>query len=216
MVVLARLVLTKVSDQKKVLDAFGGKKGLLDSGIPSILFLITYNLSKDLSKATIAALALALCLTIFRLVRKDSIQHVISGLIGVAFCAFLARKTGSAVDYYLPGLITNLAYGSIYAIANLIGFPILGLMLGPILGENLNWRKVAARKRAYLKASWLWVALFASRLLVQYPLYKSGNLTALGSARLAMGYPLFAAVAWGSWLIIRKTPAAIAPEKSES
>jgi hypothetical protein len=50
---------------------------------------------------------------------------------------------------------------------------------------------------------------------VQYPLYKTGNLNALGTARLVMGYPLFAAVAWGSWLIIRKVPAAIPPEKSD-
>lgn len=204
-----------MSDQKKILAALGGKKGILDSGVPSLVFLISFNVSKDLPKASVAAIGVALVLTIFRLARKDTLQHVISGLIGVAFCAFLARKTGSAENYYLPGLITNLVYGSVYTVANLLGFPILGLMLGPILGENLNWRKVEARRRAYIKASWLWVGLFAARLIVQYPLYKSGNLTALGSARLAMGYPLFAAVAWGSWLILKNTPTAIAPDKTE-
>ena len=30
----------------------------------------------------------------------------------------------------------------------------------------------------------------------------------LGIARLVMGYPLFIAVAWGSWLIIRNVPKA--------
>jgi intracellular septation protein A len=204
-----------MSDQKKVVDALGGKKGLLDSGLPALVFLIAFNLSKDLQVATTAAISSALVLAILRFIKKDTLQHVISGLIGVAFCAFLARKTGSAVDYYLPGLIINIIYGSVYAIANLIGFPILGLVLGPILGENLNWRKVAERKRAYIRASWLWVGLFGSRLIVQYPLYKTGNLTALGTARLVMGYPLFAAVAWGSWLIIKKVPVAIAPEKPE-
>ncbi len=204
-----------MSDQKKVVDALGGKKGLLDSGLPALVFLITFNLSKELQVATTSAIASALVLAIFRLIKKDTLQHVISGLIGVAFCAFLARKTGSAVDYYLPGLIINIIYGSVYAFANLIGFPILGLVLGPILGENLNWRKVAERKRAYIRASWLWVGLFVSRLIVQYPLYKTGNLTALGTARLAMGYPLFAAVAWGSWLILKKVPTATASEKPD-
>ena len=202
-----------MSDQKKVIDALGGKKGILDSGLPALVFLIAFNLAHDLQKAATAAIITALVLAILRLVNKDTLQHVISGLIGVVFCAFLARKTGSAVDYYLPGLIINIVYGSVYLIANLIGLPILGLVLGPILGENLHWRKVADRKRAYIRAGWLWVGLFASRLIVQYPLYKSGNLTALGTARLVMGYPLFAAVAWGSWLIIKNVPAAIAPEK---
>jgi len=202
-----------MSDQKKVVDALGGKKGLLDSGLPSLVFLIAFNLTKDLQNAATAAIITGLILAILRLVKKDTLQHVVTGLIGVVFCAFLARKTGSAVDYYLPGLIINIVYGSVYLVANVVGLPILGLVLGPILGENLHWRKVAERKRAYIKASWLWVGLFASRLIVQYPLYKTGNLNALGTARLVMGYPLFAAVAWGSWLIIRKVPAAIPPEK---
>ena len=202
-----------MSDQKKVIDALGGKKGLLDSGLPALVFLIAFNVGKDLQRAATAAIITALVLAILRLVKKDTLQHVISGLIGVVFCAFLARKTGSAVDYYLPGLIINTVYGSVYLITNLFRFPILGLVLGPILGENLHWRKVAERKRAYIKASWLLVGLFAFRLIVQYPLYKTGNLNALGTARLAMGYPLYAAVAWGCWLIIRKVPAAIPPEK---
>ena len=204
-----------MSDQNKVIEALGGKKGLLDSGLPALVFLIAFNISHDLQKAATSAIMTALVLAILRLAKKDTLQHVISGLIGVVFCAFLARKTGSAVDYYLPGLIINVIYGSVYLISNLVGLPILGLVLGPILGENLHWRKVADRKRAYIRAGWLWVAMFASRLIVQYPLYKTGNLTALGTARLVMGYPLFAAVAWGSWLIIRKVPAAIAPEKNQ-
>ena len=202
-----------MSDQKKVIDALGGKKGLLDSGLPALVFLIAFNIGKDLQKAATAAVITALVLAILRLAKKDTLQHVISGLIGVVFCAFLARKTGSAVDYFLLGLITNAVYGSVYLVGNLVGFPILGLVLGPILGENLHWRKVAERKRAYIKAGWLWIGLFSLRLLVQYPLYKTGNITALGTARLAMGYPLYAAAAWGSWLIIKKVPAAIPPEK---
>jgi intracellular septation protein A len=203
-----------MSDQKKVVDALGGKKGLLDSGLPSLVFLIAFNVTKDLQSAATAAIITALLLAILRLAKRDTLQHVVTGLIGVIFCAFLARRTGSAVDYYLPGLVINIVYGSVYLVANLVGLPILGLVLGPILGENLHWRKVAERKRAYVRASWLWVGLFASRLIVQYPLYKTGNLNALGTARLVMGYPLFAAVAWGSWLIIRKVPAAIPPDKS--
>lgn len=203
------------SDEKKVINALGGKKGILDSGLPSLVFLIAYNVSHGLRDAAIAAVITSAILTIIRLAKKDTLQHVLSGLFGVAFCAFLARKTGHAVDFYLPGLIINVVYAFAYGVLNLIGLPLLGLLLGPILGENLAWRKVPARKRAYIRAGWLWVALFVSRLLVQYPLYKSGNVNALGTARLVMGYPLFLLAAWGSWIVIRNVPTVKVTEASE-
>jgi hypothetical protein len=174
--------------------------------MPALIFLVIFNLRGSLRDAIYGALALSVLLTIWRLIRRDTLQHALSGIVGVLICAWFARNSGKAEDFYLPGLITNVVYGSVYLVANLAGFPILGLMLGPILGENLAWRKDPARKRAYINASWLWVGLFASRLLVQYPLYKTGNVDSLGIARLAMGYPLFLAVAWGSWLIIRSVP----------
>lgn len=203
------------SDKHKVINALGGKRGLLDSGLPSLVFLIAYNVNHDLRTALYAAVITSAVLTLIRLIRRDTLQHVLSGFVGVAFCALLARKTGHAVDFYLPGLIINLVYGSVYAVLNLVGLPLIGLLLGPILGENLAWRKVPERKRAYIRASWLWVAMFVSRLIVQYPLYKSGNINALGTARLVMGYPLFLLAAWGSWLFIRAVPSVKPAEKVE-
>lgn len=200
-----------LEDKAKVLGALGGTRGLIDSGVPSIVFLVAFNVSHDLNKSAIAAIALSVIFTISRLVKRETLQHAISGVIGVAFCALLARHTGKAADFYLPGLIINAIYGLLYTFANLIGWPILGVLLGPILGENFAWRKNVARKRAYVRVGWLWVALFFSRLLIQYPLYKANQLNWLGTARLAMGYPLFIAVGWGTWLILRKVPT-IKPE----
>ena len=195
-------------DRDKVVNALGGKKGLIDSGLPSILFLIVFNIADNLRTALFAAVITSALLTILRLLKKDTIQHVISGFIGVAFCAYLANRTGNATDFFLPKFLTNLVYGTVYLIANLVGWPSLGLVLGPILGENLLWRNHPERKKAYIRAGWLWVAMFYLRLLVQVPIYLSGpeNLNLLGSVNLAMGYPLFAAAAWGSWLVIKKVP----------
>lgn len=203
------------NDKSKVINALGGKRGLLDSGLPSLVFLIAYNVDHKLMTAIYAAIITSAVLTLLRLIRRDTLQHVLSGFIGVAICALLARKTGHAVDFYLPGLIINVVYGLVYAVLNLVGLPLIGLLLGPILGENLAWRKVPERKRAYTRASWLWVVMFVSRLIVQYPLYKSGNINALGTARLVMGYPLFLLAAWGSWLFIRAVPTVKPVEKVE-
>ena len=194
-------------DKDKVLNALGGKRGLIDSGLPSLVFLIVFNISgKDVNAALYAAVALSIVLTLLRLLKRETIQHAFSGLIGVGICALISKRTGNAADFYLPGLWINAGYGLLYAITNLVKWPILGVMLGPILGENLLWRKDPARLNAYIKAGWLWVAMFAGRLIVQYPLYKSGNINILGTARLLMGYPLFILTAWGTWQILRKTP----------
>lgn len=196
-------------DRDKVVNALGGKKGLIDSGVPSIIFLVVFNISKEVNTAVMSALALSLILAIIRLIKKDTIQHSVSGVIGVLICAYFANKSGNASDFYIPKLLTNLGYGTVYLIANLVGWPILGVVLGPLLGENFTWRNNPARKRMYVKASWIWVAMFFSRIAVQYPIYKSGNVNLLGTVNLAMGYPLFFAAAYGTWLVIKSGPPAV-------
>ena len=198
--------MNSAEDRDKVISAFGGKKGLIDSGIPAVIFLVIFNVTKDLQSALIASIAISALLTVIRLARRDTLQHALSGFIGVLICAWFANRTGNASDLYIPKLLTNLGYGSVYLIANLVGWPVLGLMLGPILGENLSWRNHPERKRAYVQASWLWVAMFFTRIAVQYPIYRSGNVNLLGTVNLAMGYPFFIATAYGSWLIIRRVP----------
>jgi hypothetical protein len=198
--------MTHIEDRDKVLAAFGGKKGLIDSGIPSVIFLVVFNVTDQLNNALFASIVISAILTIIRLARRDTIQHALSGFIGVLICAWFANRTGNASDVYIPKLLTNLGYGTVYLIANLAGWPVLGLMLGPILGENLKWRNHPERKRAYTMASWLWVLMFFTRIAVQYPMYRSGNVNLLGTVNLAMGYPLFIATAYGSWLILKNEP----------
>jgi len=198
--------MTAHEDREKVLAAFGGKKGLIDSGIPSVIFLVVLNVTDRLNTALFASIAISAILTIIRLARRDTIQHALSGFIDVLICAWFANRTGNASDVYLPKLLTNLGYGTVYLIANLAGWPVMGLVLGPILGENLLWRNHPERKRAYIMASWLWVAMFFTRIAVQYPIYRSGNVNLLGTVNLAMGYPLFIATAYGSWMILKNAP----------
>lgn len=194
------------ADKEKILAALGGKKGLLDSGLPALVFLIAFNITKEIQTSTYFALGLSLLLTAVRLAKRETIQHAVSGVIGVAICAWLSNRTGKAEDFYLPGLWTNVIYGIAYALSALLRWPVIGVMVGPLIGENFRWRKDPLRTRVYVKATWLWVALFASRLIVQYPLYVSGNVNALGTARLIMGYPFFIATAWATWLVLKSGP----------
>lgn len=193
-------------DKAKILGTLGGARGIIDSGLPSITFLIFFDITKNLNHSAIAALSVSVLLTILRLARRETLQHALSGIFVVAMCALIAHHTGKAKDFYLPGLIINVVYAALYLITNLAGWPILGLLLGPILGENLEWRKNLPRKSAYIRAGWIWFGLFISRLLVQYPLYKANKLNWLGTALVVMGYPLFFLAGWFTWLVLRKVP----------
>lgn len=193
-------------EKEAILKAMGGKRGLIDNGLPSVLFLIVFNIQNDLQNAIYAAIALSGLLTVARLAKRDTLQHAISGAIGVLICAWFASRGGQAKDYYIPSFIKNSVYAFVYAIGNLVGWPILGLVIGPIIGENLEWRKSPARKRVYVMAGWVWVGMFVLRVLIMYPLYVADQLNALGIASLVLGYPLFLLTIWWTWLIIKTVP----------
>lgn len=186
-------------------NAIGGWRGVIDSSLPSGLFLIVYILGgRQLAPAVWAAVLSGLAIAVLRLVRRQSVQQVLSGFIGVAFCAWLVTRTGRAEDFYLPGLLTNVAYGVGLAISCVVGHPLLGYAVGAATGDLSGWRKVPEQRRAYALATWFFVGVFFLRLLVQVPLYLAGQVEALGIARLAMGWPLFALAAFLAFRVITK------------
>ena len=107
----------------------------------------------------------------------------------MAIAAFIASKTGKAEDFFLPGLLLNAAYALAYLISIAIRWPLIGVILGPLGGEGMAWRKDPEQVRLYSRASWIWVGVFTARLAVQLPLYLAGALLALGIAKTAMGHP---------------------------
>jgi Protein of unknown function (DUF3159) len=201
-------------DRAKIIAALGGTRGLIDSGVPSILFLVIFNFGHHLHPAIYASVALSILLTIYRLIKRESLQHALSGLFGIAICALFAGHSGKASAFYLPSIYKNIFFLVIYGGANLIRYPLLGLVIGPILGENLEWRKHPARKKVYTQAGWLWAGMFALRIAIQYPLYLTNKLNALGVANFFLGYPLYLAVLWGTWQILRRVPAVKITEES--
>ena len=49
----------------------------------------------------------------------------------------------------------------------------------------------------------MWAGIFVLRVAVQVPLWLSGQVAALGVAKLALGLPLFALGAWATWWGLR-------------
>ncbi|HEX5016176.1 MAG TPA: DUF3159 domain-containing protein [Actinomycetes bacterium] len=188
-------------------SALGGKLGMTESGLPSLVFIVIYTVNGQvLPPALWGALGTAVVLFVVRLIRRGSVQYALAGMFGVALSAFIASRTGNAADFYLPGLLLQAGYAVAYLVSILVGWPLIGVVLGPLLGEGFTWRDDPARKRAYTQVSWFWCGMFTLRLAVQLPLYFLSMTVALGWVKLAMGWPLFALVLWISYLILRKAP----------
>jgi hypothetical protein len=187
--------------------ALGGKLGITESGLPSVVFIVVYTVNGQvLTPALWGALATAAVLTVVRIARRSSLQFALAGMFGVALSAFIASRTGNAANFYLPGLLMQAGYAVAYLVSILIGWPLIGVVLGPLLGEGFTWRDDPARRRAYSQASWLWFGMFAVRLAVQLPLYLLTMTVALGWVKVAMGWPLFLLVLWLNYLVLRKAP----------
>ena len=192
-------------DRLDLVDALGGPRGLADSGLPGLAFVIAYTASdSDLEVAIWTAIGLAALLTVIRLLRRETLQFALAGLIGVGIAAFIANRTGRAEDFFLPGLLLNAGYAAAYAISIAVRWPLIGVILGPLTGEGMEWRRDPELIRLYSRASWIWVAVFLVRLAVQLPLYLSDSLVALGVAKAAMGVPIFVLALWLTFLVLRQ------------
>lgn len=191
-----------------LLASMGGVRGLLEAVLPFTVFSVVWGITTNLTWSIVAALVPAVALAIWRLVARETLTQAIGGVLGVALGAWLAHHTGRAESFFLPSLIKNSAYGGVFAISALVGWPLIGVMLGAVLGEGTGWRQVPARRRAYLWATWLWAAMFALRLAIQIPLYLAHQTVLLGAINVLLGLPLFGVAILLCWLILRRVPLA--------
>ncbi|MEZ0089581.1 DUF3159 domain-containing protein [Streptacidiphilus sp. EB129] len=197
--------------------AFGGVRGMVDTTVPGLVFIVAYNLSHQVATASWCALGLSALLAVVRLLRRETLQHAFSGVFGVAIGAFIAMKSGKAENFYLPGLLWNVALCAAYAVSALVRWPAIGVMLGPITGEMFTWRtQNPGRMRAYTKATWLWAGLMAVKPVLLFPLYFSHNVNLLGWLKVALGIPPLLLAIYVTWLILAKAPPPIKAEEEQA
>ncbi len=184
--------------------AIGGWRGLFDSGAPTLVFVIVYLIQPDnLQIALWSALAVGIAIALYRMIRKDSLQQVITGLVGVGIAAGFSAWTGKAENFFLPGLLTNAAYGTVFLISILVRWPVLGVFLGIFSGTGMKWRTIPEYSRAAAAATWIWAGMFFLRLAVQLPIFLAGAIGALGVLKVVMGWPLFLAAAYFTYRILQ-------------
>lgn len=199
-------------DEFSLADAMGGWRGFVESAAPGVVFVVAYLGWGGFRIPVIASVATVLVMVVVRLLQRSSIQQALSGVFGVALGAIWAWRSGDAGGYFVPGLWINVAYAAGTLISMAVRWPLVGIVMGLLKGWGTSWRRDPRSMRAMQWATAIIAVVFLLRLAVQVPLYLADAIAALGTAKLAMGVPLFALSLWAVWLLVRSAAPDQAPQ----
>ncbi|HWH98079.1 MAG TPA: DUF3159 domain-containing protein [Pseudolysinimonas sp.] len=185
-----------------LIAAIGGVRGLVESILPGLGFLVTYTVTHNLVPSVLAPLGVALVFIVVRVIMRQSVTTALAGALGIGISAALALFTGNANDNFVPGFFINGGVLLVMIVSLIVRRPFVGVIVGLLLGDD-DWRRNAAKLRVAMVATILWAALSALRLAVQVPLYLAQSTEALAATKLVMGVPLYAALLWVTWLLVR-------------
>ena len=190
-----------------VWEQMGGPMGMVDSGLPVVVFVVV-NAIAGLGWGIGAALAAGVLIAGMRIARRRPVTQAIAGLFGVGIAAYIAYRTGTAKGYFMLVIWSYLLYGGALLLSMFVRWPLVGVIWEGINGRGASWRSDKRLVRRYDWATFVWVVVFAARYLVQNYLYDNDLVGWLAAVRLLMGYPLFIAAIAISLVIVAGTEAA--------
>ena len=186
-----------------LLEQLGGVGGLVSSVVPVVIF-VAVNPLIGLQPAIWASLGAAMAVGVWRLVRREPLQPAVSGILGVAFCAFIAYQTGEARGFFLYGIWYSLVAGLALVVSVVVRRPLVGVLWSVLNGSGYGWRNDRRVRFGFDVATLVWAVFFLARFGVQRWLYDMQEIGWLGVARLAMGLPLTAVAALVTIWAIRR------------
>jgi Protein of unknown function (DUF3159) len=192
-----------------MLAAMGGARGLVESLLPGILFLVLYATTKDVWLAVLVPLVVSVGFVAWRVLQKGQPVLAFAGLIGVGISAAVALLTGQGEDNFLWGFTVNALVLTALLFSMLMRRPLVGVIAGALTGTPYAWRTERAKRAVAWRATVLWLVVIGARLAFQVPMYFAadagtpGAVELLAATKLAMGVPLYLAALWVSWLMVR-------------
>lgn len=187
-----------------VWQVVGGWRGVLESVLPLLTFIVAFVASEQLLMSLGLSVGIAAVFTIIRLVMKSPPMAALSGLFAAVIAAVVPLMTGRAEDQFLIGFLTNVGYGTVLLVSAAVTWPIIGLLVGFLMGEGVTWRRDVRKRRIFTGLTVAWALLFYARLGVQLPFYFAGDVATLGTVKLVMGIPLFATLLAVTWIVVRR------------
>ena len=135
--------------RRQLATALGGRRGMVEAAVPTLLFTLTWLTQRELTLALMVSVGAALVLLAVRLVQRSTPQFVLNALFGIGigwvFVRIAASRGGDedaqALAYFLPGILYNGVYGVVFAFTCLIGWPVVGFMVGSVTGDPTAWHQ---------------------------------------------------------------------------
>lgn len=186
-----------------LLEQMGGIGGLVFSVVPVVVFVVANSLT-GLQVAIWTSLGVAVALGGWRLARREPLQPAVSGVLGVALCAFIAHRTGEARGFFLYGIWYSLVAGLVMMVSVVVRRPLVGVLWSALTGSGAGWRAHRRARMGFDIATVVWAVFLLARFAVQHYLYDMQETGWLGVARLAMGLPLTAVAALVTIWAIRR------------
>ena len=110
--------------------AVGGWRGILESVVPTLMFVLVMAVRPAaLVAALLASLAISAICLMARLAQRQSPAQVVGGAVLVLVSALWAWRSGDASNFYATGLMINAAWLVACLVSLLIGWPIVGALM---------------------------------------------------------------------------------------
>jgi len=180
----------------------GGPRGIFDSSLPGVVMAVA-SVFTTVWHAIVAALISAALLAAFRLVRHEPVRQTAMSLAGIALGYLLARSTGSAKTFFLPGILMNGGYALAMLISLLARRPLIAYAAAMLDARYQHWQRHPPLRRAAARATLLWLLVFGVRFVVVGGLYLRDRADLLPATRLALGLPLYVAAIGVTVLLLR-------------
>lgn len=193
----------KAADDRTSLQHAFSVRGLVESGLPSVVFVIAFR-AVGTRPAALIALGVALLMVVERLARKQRINEAISGVFGVALAAALAGGTGEAKNFFLPEVVLGLAVSACLLVSIPMGKPLVGLVLGAVAPPFKDWRERPILRGAFVHITAVAGVWAAVKALILLSLYLGDNVDRLAAAKLALGYPMLGVLLAYYFRVVKK------------
>ena len=203
--------------RERLSSALGGARGSFEAALPTVAFVAAWSWRHDVKIAVVASGAIVLILLIVRLATRQTPRYVLSAVLATAIAAFFALRSGRPEAAFLPGILTSAAWGAGSLLSVVVRWPLVGFIVAagdPQMAQDPTaWRRDRGLVTVCQRLTMVLVALYAVRVLVMFPLYLAGQVTLLGVAKIALGWPAYlVAVAIMGMLLVRGKTPLTAPE----
>lgn len=187
--------------------SLGGRRGMIEAGVPGLVFTAAWLPEKDIRLALIASGLVAVGFLAARVVQRSTVQYCVNAIVGIAIGWVFTRWAGStggsqehqALAFFLPGILWSLGYSVLLALSCFTRWPMVGFMLGAALEEPLSWHEDRQVVQLCTRLTWVLGLPGIVGVLLQGPVWLLGwggamsaetAVVTISILRYAVGWPL--------------------------